>query len=134
MYNCLISNQSCGGEIIRGSCIHKYRNIWVKTVQEIINQFVYILPIFVWNPSLFCFKMIYEITIDIVYIACCPTMDWSYIWFVVFFYLLKYSDMSRSMAGKVCIVTGATRGIGKGIALQLGQAGATVYITGWWLF
>ncbi len=34
------------------------------------------------------------------------------------------------LAGKVCIVTGATRGIGKGIALQLGEAGATVYITG----
>jgi len=34
------------------------------------------------------------------------------------------------LAGKVCIVTGASRGIGKGIALQLGQAGATVYITG----
>ncbi|XP_033753664.1 dehydrogenase/reductase SDR family member 1-like [Pecten maximus] len=34
------------------------------------------------------------------------------------------------LAGKVCIVTGATRGIGKGIALQLGEAGATLYITG----
>lgn len=38
--------------------------------------------------------------------------------------------MAKSLAGKVCIVTGASRGIGKGIALQLGTAGATVYITG----
>ena len=36
----------------------------------------------------------------------------------------------QPLAGKVCLVTGATRGIGKGIALQLGQNGATVYITG----
>lgn len=35
-----------------------------------------------------------------------------------------------ALAGKVCVVTGATRGLGKGIALQLGENGAIVYITG----
>jgi NAD(P)-dependent dehydrogenase (short-subunit alcohol dehydrogenase family) len=35
----------------------------------------------------------------------------------------KYSDM-------IAVVTGASRGIGKGIALALGQSGATVYVVG----
>ncbi|EDM14276.1 dehydrogenase/reductase (SDR family) member 1, isoform CRA_c [Rattus norvegicus] len=38
--------------------------------------------------------------------------------------------MIMTMKGQVCVVTGASRGIGRGIALQLCQAGATVYITG----
>ncbi|KAG8509409.1 Dehydrogenase/reductase SDR family member 1 [Galemys pyrenaicus] len=38
--------------------------------------------------------------------------------------------MAAPMKGQVCVVTGASRGIGRGIALQLCEAGATVYITG----
>ncbi|MFN6197706.1 MAG: SDR family NAD(P)-dependent oxidoreductase [Aphanizomenon flos-aquae DEX188] len=36
----------------------------------------------------------------------------------------------KHLQGKIALVTGATRGIGKGIAIGLGESGATVYITG----
>jgi len=35
-----------------------------------------------------------------------------------------------TLSGKVAVVTGASRGIGKGIALVLAEQGATVYVTG----
>jgi NAD(P)-dependent dehydrogenase (short-subunit alcohol dehydrogenase family) len=35
-----------------------------------------------------------------------------------------------SLQGKVALVAGATRGAGRGIAVELGAAGATVYVTG----
>jgi NAD(P)-dependent dehydrogenase (short-subunit alcohol dehydrogenase family) len=38
--------------------------------------------------------------------------------------------MSRDLSGKVALVAGATRGAGRGIATELGAAGATVYVTG----
>ena len=38
--------------------------------------------------------------------------------------------MSQVLKGKVALVAGATRGAGRGIAVELGAAGATVYLTG----
>jgi NAD(P)-dependent dehydrogenase (short-subunit alcohol dehydrogenase family) len=35
-----------------------------------------------------------------------------------------------ALSGKVAVVTGASRGIGKGIAVAFGKEGATVYVTG----
>lgn len=36
----------------------------------------------------------------------------------------------QTLKGKIAVVTGASRGGGRGIALVLGEAGATVYVTG----
>ena len=38
--------------------------------------------------------------------------------------------MAGALSGKVALVAGATRGAGRGIAVQLGACGATVYCTG----
>ena len=40
------------------------------------------------------------------------------------------SDTPRPLAGRIAVVTGASRGAGRGIAQELGAAGATVYVTG----
>jgi NAD(P)-dependent dehydrogenase (short-subunit alcohol dehydrogenase family) len=38
--------------------------------------------------------------------------------------------MAKPLAGRIALVAGATRGAGRGIAVELGAAGATVYVTG----
>ncbi len=38
--------------------------------------------------------------------------------------------MTKPLEGQVAVVTGGTRGAGRGMAVELGAAGATVYVTG----
>ena len=40
------------------------------------------------------------------------------------------SEPQRSLADRICLVAGASRGLGRGIARALGEAGATVIVTG----
>ncbi|MBT1187347.1 SDR family oxidoreductase [Streptomyces sp. CJ_13] len=40
------------------------------------------------------------------------------------------AEPQRTLEGKVALVAGATRGAGRGIAVQLGARGATVYVSG----
>src|SRR6202035_5694901 len=46
--------------------------------------------------------------------------------------MIEYSSKSpaKTLQGKIALVAGATRGAGRGIAIALGEAGATVYCTG----
>lgn len=43
---------------------------------------------------------------------------------------MKGMGHMKSLNGKVVLVTGGSRGAGRGIAVELGKAGATVYVTG----
>ncbi|MCR8960951.1 SDR family oxidoreductase [Variovorax sp. S2] len=43
---------------------------------------------------------------------------------------MQDEEVKRPLKGRVAVVTGASRGAGRGIALELGAAGATVYVTG----
>lgn len=50
--------------------------------------------------------------------------------FVLWRPAVSAGDLESSLSGQVAVVTGASRGIGKGLAVGLGEAGAIVYATG----
>ncbi|MEU9576415.1 SDR family oxidoreductase [Streptomyces chilikensis] len=42
----------------------------------------------------------------------------------------QYADRAAPLTGRIALVAGATRGAGRALAVELGRAGATVYVTG----
>ena len=40
------------------------------------------------------------------------------------------TNIPKNLSGRVAVVAGGTRGAGRGVAVELGAAGATVYLTG----
>jgi len=55
---------------------------------------------------------------------------WAHNALVLIIYVYIKEEPMLPLHGKVVLVTGASRGIGKGVAHALGAAGATVYVTG----
>lgn len=43
---------------------------------------------------------------------------------------MEQNTSEKPLKGRIAVVAGATRGAGRGIAVMLGEAGATVYVTG----
>ena len=44
--------------------------------------------------------------------------------------MVSRNEFAAELTGRIALITGASRGVGKGIAVGLGEAGATVYVTG----
>jgi len=44
--------------------------------------------------------------------------------------LFGMTNIPKNLSGRVAVVAGGTRGAGRGVAVELGAAGATVYLTG----
>ncbi|MFB8039624.1 short-chain dehydrogenase, partial [Streptomyces sp. NPDC056004] len=42
----------------------------------------------------------------------------------------QYTSQDGPLAGRIALVAGATRDAGRALAVELGRAGATVYVTG----